>query len=190
LRHGAHQAGETGLLVDEAMLRHDLVRLGHARAERERLVHLAERIDGDMVPALAGHADAVLAGSGRALEDAARRLADLDVDLIAAEAALGAADAYRREGLRRRAAECGQLAHQLIESCEGVRPPGTRREPELAALTNREREIATLAAQGLTSRQIAEQLSLSTRTIDNHLQNAFGKLGVTGRHELDAALSP
>jgi DNA-binding NarL/FixJ family response regulator len=55
-------------------------------------------------------------------------------------------------------------------------------------LTNREREIATLAARGLTSRDIAEQLSLSTRTVDNHLQNAFGKLGVTGRHELDAAL--
>jgi DNA-binding CsgD family transcriptional regulator len=188
LRNGADRAGESGLLVDEAMLRHDLVRLGLARAERDRLVDLAGRIDGELVPALVGHADAVLAGAGRPLEDAARRFAELDVDLVAAEAALGAAEAYRRQGLRRRAAECSELAHHLIENCEGVRSPATRREPAFAALTNREREIATLAARGLTSRDIAEQLSLSTRTVDNHLQNAFGKLGVTGRHELDAVL--
>ncbi len=188
LRHGAQLAAKTGLLVDEAMLRHDLVRLGQARAERRRLAELAERIVGALIPAFADHADALLAGSGRSLDVAARRFADLDADLIAAEAAHDAADAYRREGLRRRAAECGELAHQLIERAEGARSPTTRQGAELAALTSREREVATLAGRGLTNREIAERLSLSQRTVENHLQHAFDKLDATERSQLDALL--
>ena len=188
LRHGAQRAAETGLLVDEALLRHDLVRLGEARAERDRLVELARLIGGELIPAFADHADALVSGSGRSLEDAARRFADLGVDLVAAEAALDARDAYRREGLRRRAAECDELARRLTERCEGVRSPVQRRGAELAVLTGREREVATLAARGLTNRQIAERLGLSRRTVENHLQHAFDKLAVTSRDELEAAL--
>jgi DNA-binding CsgD family transcriptional regulator len=53
----------------------------------------------------------------------------------------------------------------------------------------REREVAALAARGGTSREIARQLHLSTRTVDNHLQNAFHKLGVTRRADLERALA-
>jgi DNA-binding NarL/FixJ family response regulator len=55
-------------------------------------------------------------------------------------------------------------------------------------LTSREREVATLAARGLTNREIAEQLSLSPRTVENHLQHAVDKLGITARRVLDTAL--
>jgi len=55
-------------------------------------------------------------------------------------------------------------------------------------LTNREREIALLAASGQTSRAIAEQLYLSARTVDNHLGRIYEKLGVSNRAELAAAL--
>jgi len=41
-----------------------------------------------------------------------------------------------------------------------------------------------LAAQDLTSKEIAERLFVSVRTVDNHLQRAYMKLGVTGRSEL------
>lgn len=187
-RRGAQRAAETGLLVDEALLRHDLIRLGEARAERHRLDELARRIGGLLIPVLVDHADALVSRSGRLLDGTARRFVDLGEDLVAAEAALDAADAYRREGLLRRAAECGELARHLTEQCEGVRSPTQRREPELATLTGREREVATLAAGGLTNRQIAARLDLSLRTVENHLQHAFDKLGVASRHELDAAL--
>jgi DNA-binding CsgD family transcriptional regulator len=56
-------------------------------------------------------------------------------------------------------------------------------------LTPREREVAELAAQDLTSREIAEQLVLSARTVENHLQRAYEKLGVGGRRELREALA-
>jgi DNA-binding CsgD family transcriptional regulator len=55
-------------------------------------------------------------------------------------------------------------------------------------LTRREREVALLAAGGASSRDIAEQLYLSTRTVDTHLARAYRKLGITGREQLAAAL--
>jgi len=55
-------------------------------------------------------------------------------------------------------------------------------------LTPREREIATLAAHGLASNEIAARLFLSPRTVSNHLQSAYTKLGVRRRTELAAAL--
>jgi DNA-binding CsgD family transcriptional regulator len=56
-------------------------------------------------------------------------------------------------------------------------------------LTAREREIASLAAGGATSKTIAESLFVSVRTVDNHLQKVYAKLGVSGRGELAAAMS-
>jgi DNA-binding CsgD family transcriptional regulator len=50
--------------------------------------------------------------------------------------------------------------------------------------------VATLAARGLTSRKIAEDLFVSVRTVDNHLQQVYVKLGVKRRSELAAHFSP
>ena len=46
-----------------------------------------------------------------------------------------------------------------------------------------------LAATGMPSRAIAEQLYLSVRTVENHLQRVYAKLGVAGRADLAEALS-
>ena len=56
-------------------------------------------------------------------------------------------------------------------------------------LTPRERDIATLAAQGVSSKDIADRLFLSVRTVNNHLQNVYSKLGVGSRKELASALA-
>jgi DNA-binding CsgD family transcriptional regulator len=55
-------------------------------------------------------------------------------------------------------------------------------------LTARERDIAALAAKGSSSKDIADQLFLSVRTVNNHLQNVYSKLGVSGRRQLASAL--
>jgi DNA-binding CsgD family transcriptional regulator len=55
-------------------------------------------------------------------------------------------------------------------------------------LTPQEREIAMLAASGLSNKQIGQRLYLSHRTVGAHLYRAFPKLGVTSRAGLRDAL--
>jgi DNA-binding CsgD family transcriptional regulator len=55
-------------------------------------------------------------------------------------------------------------------------------------LTAREREVVLLAADS-SSREIAEKLGLSTRTVDNNLARAYAKLGISGRAELRSLLA-
>jgi DNA-binding CsgD family transcriptional regulator len=57
-------------------------------------------------------------------------------------------------------------------------------------LTAQELQIAQLAAEGLSNREIGQQLYLSHRTISTHLYRTFPKLGITSRAELGAALAP
>jgi DNA-binding CsgD family transcriptional regulator len=59
-----------------------------------------------------------------------------------------------------------------------------------AGLTHREREVARLAAAGLRSREIANQLVLSEATVKTHLKHIFAKAGVRTRTELAALLRP
>jgi DNA-binding CsgD family transcriptional regulator len=54
-------------------------------------------------------------------------------------------------------------------------------EPGLRELTAREVDVLRLAAQGRTNEQIAAALTLSVRTVERHLSNAYLKLGITGR---------
>ncbi len=50
-------------------------------------------------------------------------------------------------------------------------------------LTDREREVLSLAARGLTNKQIGHDLNISDRTVQNHLANIYGKLSVQSRTE-------
>jgi len=60
----------------------------------------------------------------------------------------------------------------------------------LDALSDREREIARLAASGASNPEIAQAVFLSRKTVERHLSNIFAKLGVRNRTELAARLSP
>ncbi|GIF62134.1 LuxR family transcriptional regulator [Asanoa ishikariensis] len=67
----------------------------------------------------------------------------------------------------------------------------SRRKPTeaLDALTPQEQQIAGLAAEGLSNREIAERLFLSPRTVTTHLYRLFPKVGVKSRGELAAVLN-
>jgi DNA-binding CsgD family transcriptional regulator len=56
-------------------------------------------------------------------------------------------------------------------------------------LSDREREILLLAADGLDNTQIAERLTLSVRTVERHFQNVYLKLGLSGRTARTAAVA-
>ena len=66
--------------------------------------------------------------------------------------------------------------------------PALALRAEIVRLTEREREVAALAARRVPSKEIAAQLDLSRRTVDNHLQRAYSKLGVNDRQGLAEAL--
>jgi two-component system nitrate/nitrite response regulator NarL len=61
-------------------------------------------------------------------------------------------------------------------------PPGKGRER--SPLSQREREIVGLVAQGYKNREMAEKMFISEQTVKNHLHNIFDKLGVSDRLEL------
>jgi len=67
--------------------------------------------------------------------------------------------------------------------------PPQRRASAWEHLTAQEYQIATLAAQGLTNRQIGERLLLSHRTVGAHLYHIFPKLGISSRGQLTALLA-
>jgi DNA-binding NarL/FixJ family response regulator len=61
--------------------------------------------------------------------------------------------------------------------------PSTRGR-ERSPLSQREREIVSLVAQGYKNREMAEKMFISEQTVKNHLHNIFDKLGVSDRLEL------
>jgi DNA-binding NarL/FixJ family response regulator len=64
---------------------------------------------------------------------------------------------------------------------------GTRHDEDTLALTERENEIMTLLARGASNKSIAEKLFISEKTVKNHINRIYAKLGVTTRAEAIAA---
>jgi pimeloyl-ACP methyl ester carboxylesterase/DNA-binding CsgD family transcriptional regulator len=63
----------------------------------------------------------------------------------------------------------------------GLKGPGRGEDPAFAKLSPREREVLALMTEGLRNAQIAERLSISEKTVRNHVSNLFDKLGVWTR---------
>ncbi len=186
----AEAARDDGLWNFECGLVHDLVRFGDPEAAVGRLDELERIVEGPYVQALALHARAAVAGDVDLATEAVDRLAALPCHVLAAEAALELADLHRRAGATREAAAATRRAVLLVEAAGGARTPGLLRGDAVEPLSPREREVALLAAGGMPSKDIAERLYVSKRTVDTHLGSVYRKLGVTGRSQLGAALAP
>lgn len=188
LRSAADSARGMEQAPAEAVLLHDLVRLGDAKSVVARLAEIESVVDGDLVAAYANHAAARARWDGAGLEVASGQFEKIGASLLAAEAAAAAAEAYHRSGDVRRASALARERTRLQGLSEATDSPLLVDADVTAPLTQREMEIARLAAAGMSSKSIAERLVVSVRTVDNHLQHVYAKLGVTNRAGLEKAL--
>lgn len=181
----AEAAEADGIVLMAALARIDALRMGGT----------------DQAPALA----AAAAASGSALVDLAARWAaspndgdelaavaegfeELGALVLAAEVFAASANAWRRVGEPRRASAEEQRAEVVARALRGTATPALTTVDSPVPLTARELEVARLVADGLSSKEVAERLHLSARTVSNHLQNTYTKLGIARRTELAAAL--
>jgi DNA-binding CsgD family transcriptional regulator len=74
---------------------------------------------------------------------------------------------------------------------EAAAPPRRRRRDGAGTeLTPQQKQVATLAAQGLTNQQIATRLALSARTVGTHLSRTYAILGISRRSQLPSVVDP
>ena len=184
----AELARASGQFTFEALALHDVARLGAPAGVRQRLEELAGLLEGRLAPVLATSAAALATRDGAALDRVAAAFQDLGAMLLAAEAAAAAAGAHQAAGRDARANASRERASALAAACQGARTPGLGPDALASALTPREREVALLAADRTSSRQIAARLGLSVRTVDNYLSRTYTKLGISSRTELAALL--
>lgn len=143
------------------------------------------------------HQDAA-AGPDAALA-AAQALGAAGFLLDAARARCLAATALERHGRLDCAGREFHAAQQIFQECGAdglarheagrladvkstlIQPWHRRGADDLATLTRREQQVATLVCEGLTNRQIAGQMFVTEKTVEMHLSRVFAKLKVTNR---------
>jgi DNA-binding CsgD family transcriptional regulator len=192
-------------LLGEVEIEHGAI--GAAQEHAQRLSDLREGLDCELVTARAERAQGrVLGAAGdrdRALVHLERSLSifvQLELALEAArtrlllagvfgsadpEAAVAvgraALDAFEAMGAAREADRAAALLRSL--GAKAARSAGPR---GIDVLTKREREVLGLLGEGLSNRQMAERLFLSTRTVEHHVRSVLSKLDLTNRAEAAA----
>lgn len=163
---------------------HDVVRLGAPGRVAALLRGTETKTKGAAyLSAMAAHATALESGDGEALDAAARMLKRCGARLLAAEAMAQAARLFHEGGDEQAAHRTATLSTVWQHDCGNPHTPPLALRP--AALSEREHEIASLVArQKLTSPEVARELFVSTRTVDNHLRSVYRKLGLRGREAL------
>jgi DNA-binding CsgD family transcriptional regulator len=129
------------------------------------------------------------------LEAAVDTLQESQTALERAKALVDYGAALRRSGRRREAREPLRSGREISEACgaelltrramreltsAGARPRRAALSG-MEALTERERQVAALAATGLSNREIAAELFVQPKTVEFHLGNSYQKLGVSSR---------
>ena len=205
LRKSARWLRDTGAVGFEGLLLTELpevlVQLGEtteARQVADRADDLARRLDTPFATAQAAYVRGLVAGRGGAdaFQAAAHGYAAASAPFLRARALeqlAGLVPAQRLDLLAEAARLYTDLpaprhTERVLAALRADGPAGQRAAQHVGALTAREAEIASLAARGLPSAEIAARLHLSTRTVETHLGRVYRKLGIDGRGRLAEAL--
>lgn len=152
-----------------------VARIGFGAAVVDEVRAVADHVSGSTAAAVSAVV-AFVDGGSLARHEAAQSCAASGQRRVAAELLLAGGAATGRD-LRHAAA--------LLD---GLGPPNPN-VGSVGVLTDRERQVAALAADGRTSREVAGLLGLSVRTVDNHLRRVYDKLGLEGRDQLAQVLT-
>ena len=181
-----------GRLPLGAMALHDVIRLGGApQSVCDDLDAAATGCDSDVAAAFAQHAHGLIERDGDLLRETADAFAATGWLLHAAECAAGASRIAAEQGLKVRQRDAALAAWEFAKSCGQAMTPllsAIAGRSALATLTRREQEVALMAARGMSKREIADTLILSARTVGNHINHLYAKLGISSREELRAAI--
>jgi DNA-binding CsgD family transcriptional regulator len=153
-----------------------------------RLVELAEMVEGPRARVAGRFAAAIGSSDAAELQAVADDFEQMGDLVAAADAAAHAAAVHRRNDRNGAALTCSARAEELARRCGGVDTPALRKALQRLPLTDREREVVMLIGEGLPTRQIAERLTLSVRTVEGHIYRAMAKTGAEDRDELAAML--
>jgi DNA-binding CsgD family transcriptional regulator len=178
----AQLARHADMLPVEMHALHTAVRFGD-RSLSARLGELAKLLGSPLAAAVAAHSRGLADHDGDRLDDAAGRFEKLGAMAMAADAAAQAAREHARAGSRIKELESSTHAHWRASQC-GLRTPATVAIERALPITDREREVGTLVAAGLSNREIGDRLNVSARTVEGHLYRIFAKLGIADREEL------
>jgi DNA-binding CsgD family transcriptional regulator/tetratricopeptide (TPR) repeat protein len=185
----AEQARSRGQVTFQLQALHDVARLGEPSRVSQWLHEASAGVEGQLAPLYVAHADALSSHDAMALDRVASGFAGLGLNLLAAEAGAEAAGHHQAAGRRTAAIAATIKADALTAQCEGARTPALDAR-QAHDLTPRELEIATMAARGLSSKEIAGRLIVSVRTVDNTLRQVYAKLAVNKRADLRLLLAP
>ncbi len=186
-------AMECQMIPDAVEVVTDAGRRASAEALAERAGRLAGGLRTTFARAAERHAVGVVDRDSDALRSAAEGYAEVEARALEARAlerlgrttSGGDGLAALAEAARRYAELPAPVLADRVRGLMRERGPSGRRAAQrVGGLTPREREIAALVGRGMMSREVADRLHLSVRTVDSHLARIYGKLGISGRREL------
>ncbi len=185
----AESAAAKGQFAAEVVCLQTAVQFGdHSAASR--LTELESIVEGPRVKMAARFAAALAGSDAPELEAISVEFEQMG-DLVAAvDAAAHACLAFRQGDRRGSALGCSARAEALAQRCGGISTPALREVSEPLPLTAREREIIRLLGSGSSTRDVAERLCVSARTVEGHVYRAMTKTGTETRDELIKLLSP
>ena len=180
---------DTGQVSLAAGAAHDVVRLGGTIDDGALWDRIAT-VEGTLGAARADLGRVATSGDASIAARAAASFEEMGAHLFAAEAWELVGDLHEAAGATRAAtgARAAAGAAQRRAGDDWAMTLGVVRTVGPSELTTREHEVAALAAAGRTNRQIADELFVSIRTVENHLQHVYDRLGITGRRDLADAL--
>ena len=193
------------VLLDVAEVAGELGDQRLGRRAADRAMELAGVLEPPLYSAIASVAEAwayLLENDGRGIESAGKAVAILRdsgyrpfyaraLDILGRNLALSdraaAVDALQEALVIFSGCGAERRRERAIVSLQQLGAPGKRvtvASAGLSTLSAREREVARLASQGRTAREIGDRLFIGPRTVESHLANVYAKLGISSRLDL------